>query len=102
MTESRQLFLGKKAFFTKNGIKQRRSVSLAEDKAVTVNGTEVIRVDVHLIKVQRRHDVSGAQAAAGMAALCGMDLRQDVLSDIQCVSFQFYIFHILSPHCVIS
>ena len=77
-------------------------MAFAEDKAIAVDRSDVVRVDVHLFKVQRRHDVSRAQAAAGMSALGGMDLRQDVLSDIQCVSFQFYIFHILSPHCVIS
>ncbi len=59
----------------------RRRVSLGQDKTVSVRILRVLRIDVHLFKIQISKNVRCRQRSAGMSCFCTVHSSHDTLTD---------------------
>ncbi len=72
VAQGEQVALGEESPQRQGGVQAGGSVTLGQDKAVPVLPLRVLGIHVHLFKVQVGKQVSGGQAAAGMAGLGGV------------------------------
>ena len=96
VTQSLQVLYREKSAVCQCRVQTRCSMSLGQYETVSVCLLRILRVDIHLFKVQIGKNLCCGKWSARMTGLCSMNTFDDSLTNLNCFFLQFQICHLCS------